>query len=194
MKKLLCILTLGALVLGCYGCSDEGGEQSAKSDDSASVNIDADRLTSDYDSLVKNFTPLLRSYYDGIRAADYDACFSAFPDFYRSAVDKECENSGLTHQEYIDFAKKAVAEECGDDFATTFTYANIFQLTDDSISAYEEILESCFDQKIELEDAYSVCINESTRGTLGSTTYELEWFVFQIDGTLYLYESYYEGV
>lgn len=190
MKKLISIFTLGALLLSCCGCSDEGNSGESTS----SVNIAADRLTSDYDGLVKTFTPILRTYYDGIRNADYDACFSVFPDFYQDAVNAECENSGLSHQAYIDYAKKAIVDECGDDFLTSFSYANIFQLTDDSITAYEEILESSFEQKIELEDAYSVCITETTKGSLGTTSYDLEWFIFRIDGELYLYESYYEGV
>lgn len=213
MKKTVIFSLLAAFCLSLSACSNGDKSSSSVADskndsvgssasDTSSVaggtmpdvdsKISDDRKSDDHDALVAKFTPLFRQYYAGITEKNFDKCFGIFPSFYQEAVKAECKENGQTTDQYMETIYQSEAAECGEDFNITFTFDQFFQLTDESLATYQNILKDSFGFTDKIEDAYSVKVTESTRGTSSSTSYELEWFVFQIDGTLYLYENYYE--
>lgn len=196
MSKLLPLLTCGALLLALTGCGQSGSSQSSSPAASApdSNAVSPDRQVTDYDSLVKTFSPLLDSYYEGLRTQSFDTAFSVFPDFYVDQIKKECQKEGITTDQYVQQAHTYFSEKYGIDYTITYTIDQIFQLTDASLASYNDIIHEKFNASVQITDAYSMKITETDDGSAGSETCELEWYVFVIGGQHYLYESYYESI
>ena len=115
-----------------------------------------------------------------------------FPSFYVDQIKKECQKEGITTDQYVQQAHTYFSDKYGADYTVTYTITQIFQLTDDSLASYNDIIHEKFDDGVQITDAYSVKITETDDGSAGSETCDLEWYVFVIGGQNYLYESYYE--
>lgn len=179
-KTALCLCAI--LCVSLAGCSE-----------SSSSNASTDSASSDphaYDTLSKTFLPIFQGYYDGLKSGDYDACFSSFPEFYTKRQESDLDGQ---EQEYMDAAKQWFVESYGEDFTIELSLGNIFQLTDESLQDFEEILTDTFSEPVELDTAYSVVVREYGKGSLGSNTIETEWYVLQIDGKNYMYDTFYES-
>ncbi|MED9891720.1 hypothetical protein [Ruminococcus champanellensis] len=194
MSKLFPLLTCGALLLALTGCnqSDSSQSNSAATSTVDSNAVSPERQATDYDSLVKAFTPLLDQYYEGLRTQSFDTAFNVFPSFYVDQIKKECQKEGITTDQYVQQAHTYFSDKYGADYTVTYTINQIFQLTDDSLASYNDIIHEKFDDGVQITDAYSVKITETDDGSAGSETCDLEWYVFVIGGQNYLYESYYE--
>lgn len=90
MSKLFPLLTCGALLLALTGCnqSDSSQSNSAATSTVDSNAVSPERQATDYDSLVKAFTPLLDQYYEGLRTQSFDTAFNVFPSFYVDQIKK----------------------------------------------------------------------------------------------------------
>ena len=196
MSKLLPLLTCGALLLALTGCNASDSSKSSRNTTLSTADsntISPDRQVTDYDSLVNAFSPLLDKYYEGLRTQSFDTAFSVFPDFYVDQIKQECQQEGITTDQYVQQAHAYFSNKYGTDYTITYTINQIYQLTDASLASYNAIIHESFDQDVVLSDAYSMKITEVDDGSAGSETCELEWYVFVIDGQHYLYESYYEA-
>ena len=115
MSKLFPLLACGALLLALTGCNQSGSSQS-NSATTSTVNSNAvspDRQATDYDSLVKAFTPLLDQYYEGLRTQSFDTAFNVFPGFYVDQIKKECQKEGITTDQYVQQAHTYFSDKYG---------------------------------------------------------------------------------
>lgn len=192
---LLALLTSGCNDTQASSTKTESKAATASASDSATSGgtISDDRKNEDFDALVEEFTPLLDTYYQGIREQDYDMFLSAFPDFYKEQVEQECKEQSMDHKAYMNGMYTNLTDQYGADFKITYTFSQIFQLTDDSLTAYDDILKTKFGVTASVSDGYSAVVKEATSGMKDSSSYDLEWFFLKIDGKLYLYENYYES-
>lgn len=212
-KKFLSLLMAGILCFSLYSCGSSktetaGDSQSAEtnqavssaaetnqasgSDETVYTDIAADRKNDDYDSLEKEAGTLLEQYYTGIAEESHDKCFGAFPDFYKKAIEDESKSYGETNEEFMQYINESIKEGYGDDYTVYAEITAILQLTDESLSSLEEIINKSFSVNIKLEDAYSVYFNQNASGSKDRSCDECEYKMIIIDGKYYLYDDYFE--
>ena len=111
---------------------------------------------------------------------------------YKKAVEKENKEYNQENDEYIKEIDANLASTYGDDYYAYATVSAILQIVDTSLAEMESIINKSFNIDIELEDAFSVQVNQVVRGKLNSTSEEMEYLLIKVDGKYYLYDQYYE--
>ncbi len=215
MKKIYKIILTLSICISLYSCNDKKSssesstsvktdkpavtEISGETDDSAahasqtlSTEMSPDRENKDFDSLKKTASELFEQYYKGIKQENADLCFSVFPDFYIDALTKESEECNQTNDEYIVDMNSNFKNTYGGDYYAYSDITAILQLYDKSLLDLQKSINESFDNDIVLEDAYSVYVTQTARGSSNKGSQEYEYFLLKIDGKFYLYDSYYE--
>lgn len=159
------------------------------------VNINSDRALKDGDEekLKDIISGLFDNYYNGIKAEDYSLCFSVFPEFYQKATEDETKELGQTNDQYIKEINAYFNETYGDDYYAFITIGNIVQLNDEVLESIKDGINKAFNVSISLEDAYSVYIDQTARGSLKKETQNYQYIMLKIDGQYYLYDDYFES-
>lgn len=200
--QLTALLTLAGCTSQDMSASSSGtdsGISSAASGTSASDTVESQASALSAEEIETICLEFLDNYYTGTKNADFDKCFGNFPDFYIDMLEKEVEVCGETHEEYMQAVLDDYKEWYGDDFDIKYTVAEesgekgILFLYDDSIADFKDILKTTYNKDVNLEEAYTVYINENISGSKSSDSQKSEWFLLKIDGKYYLYENYYES-
>lgn len=156
------------------------------------TDIAKDRLVTDNTEIINIANKHFEAYFNGIKNGSHDECFSGYPDFYKKAVEKENKEYNQENDEYIKEIDANLASTYGDDYYAYATVSAILQIVDTSLAEMESIINKSFNIDIELEDAFSVQVNQVVRGKLDSTSKEMEYLLIKVDGKYYLYDQYYE--
>lgn len=200
--QLTALLTLAGCTSQDMAASSSGtdsGISSAASGTSASDTVKSQSSALSAEEIETKCLELLDNYYTGTKEADFDKCFGNFPDFYIDMLEKEVGICGETHEEYMQAVLDDYKEWYGDDFDIKYTVAEdngekgILFLYDDSIADFKDIIKNTYNKDVNLEEAYTVYINENISGSKSSDSQKSEWFLLKIDGKYYLYENYYES-
>lgn len=157
----------------------------------ADTKISPDRLNDDYASLEKKADELFKKYYDGIKKDDYKTFAKVFPDFYLEALEEEGKDYNQTNEEFIKSINSDNKSKYGDDYYSFAKVTAILQLTDESLNTLKTSIKDTFGKKVKLEDAYSVYITQTTRGSITKDSADMDYIMLIIDGKYYLYDEYF---
>lgn len=173
--------------------SDIGDEETDTTQSQVTGNTDiaADRLNDDYDSLEKEASALFKKYYDGIEKDDYKTFSAVFPDFYLNALEEEGKEYNQTNEEFLKSINETNKSTYGDDFYSFATITAILQLTDESLDTLNSSIKDTFGTKKKIEDAYSVYMTQTIRGSVSKDSMDMNYIMVIIDGKYYLYDEYF---
>lgn len=158
------------------------------------VGISEDRYCTDNTSATNIALGVLQQYYEGLAEADHEKCFTAFPDFYKKAIEDENKEYGDTNEEYMQSIKTRFIEIYGDDFKISPKINSVLQINDESMAGLQERINATFGTDIKLEDVYYIYFSENITGSLKTAENPLEFSLLCIDGNYLLYDAYFENL
>ncbi len=218
MKKKSMLLMMTA-ILALTGCENETEETSAdisvnnaettaiteNKEDSSEMTAEKittmkdDKKFLSRDEIEETFLAIVEDYYKGTEEADFDKCFGNFPDFYLEMLEKEVEVCKQTHEEYMQSIHDYYVETYGEDFSISFVVTEdkegskgILNL-EQSLVDFEEVIKETYGKDIHLQEAYTIYLTTTTKGSVNAESIREEWFMLKIDGKYYIYENYYES-
>jgi hypothetical protein len=136
---------------------------------------------------------LLDSYYNGLANKDFSQFMGNFPDFYITKFKAEFESSKYGEKEIVQYVYDYYAQTYGSDFNVNYKVTEFDKLGDAEKDKQQEAINKTFSQNIKLDSFYKIKVNEETKGSTSSQTYDLDYFVLGIGDKFYLYDNYYEA-
>ena len=192
-KRILSVFLLSALILtSLTGCEGNNGNKS-QAETTANTELAIHRRREDYSDVNEACADLIETYYDGLKTKDYDKSFSVFPDFYQKAMDAYLKALDETKEQFMDENIEWYNQNIGSDYKIELKINKVLQLVDSSLLEYQNTINSTFRTSIKLDDGYAVETSEVSSGSNSSVTNDLTWYVFEINGEYFLYESFFES-